>query len=424
MAAGTTGTAELTNSLQEILTIEAQFEAARTQVFGQFPMVPADGAISGPDAGQTVKMRFLPRLPIKTDTINEKADITPRKVGDEYVDITINEYGDAVQITKFAEIVTKGDLRSETGRRVAEQMVASLDRLAGRQYYEGQNFVFRANGVSARSGLDAANDTLADTTVGHSFLERLQTALRSSRTPGFREDSQGVDFYSTVIHPVLRPDVTETAGYITALQYQSGRDQLFNGELGDVRGLRIMVSEQAKVYPGAGTAAQSATTLSASAVAGATTITVADATGLAVGDVITVGTLEDGSTVTSETSASTTENVLITAVNSNTLTIAGLGFASSGIDTPGLRFAHSSGESVVEAALVAAIPVFGPQSVMKAYASEVGEFGMTKVTGPFDVLERFLNIAWYAVMGWNKTNGLWTARGEVATQVPHLVYNE
>ena len=178
MAAGTTGTAELTNSLQEILTIEAQFEAARTQVFGQFPMVPADGAISGPDAGQTVKMRFLPRLPLKTDTINEKADITPRKVGDEYVDITINEYGDAVQITKFAEIVTKGDLRSETGRRVAEQMVASLDRLAGRQYYEGQNFVFRANGVSARSGLDAANDTLADTTVGHSFLERLQTALQ------------------------------------------------------------------------------------------------------------------------------------------------------------------------------------------------------------------------------------------------------
>lgn len=420
----TTGTAELTNSLQEILTVEAQYEAARTQVFGQFPMIPADGAISGPDAGQTVRLRFLPRLPIKTDTINEKADITPRSVGDEKVDVTINEYGDAVQITKFAEIVTKGDLRSETSRRVAEQMVASLDRLAGRQYYEGNTFVFRANGVANRSDLDSTNDIMADSGVGTSFLERGSTALRSSRTPGFREDSTGVEFYSTVIHPVLRPDMVETAGYLPALQYQNGRDELFNGELGDIRGLRIMVSEQGKVYPGAGNTAQSATTLNGAVTEGATSIIVTSATGFAVGDIITIGTLEDGSTVTSETSANTTESVLITAVNGTTLTVAGLGYASSGIDTPGLRYDHANAESVVEADTVAAIPIFGPQSVMKAYATEVGEFGMAKVTGPFDVLERFLNIAWYAVMGWNATTGLWTARLEVATSQPHLVYNE
>ena len=420
----TIGSTDLTNSIQTILTVEAQFEAARTQVFGQFPMVPPDGAISGADAGQTVKMRFLPRLPNKTDTINEKADVTPQTLDDRGVEVSIDEYGAAVQLTKFAEIVLKGDVRSESAQRVAEQMVGSLDRLAGRQYYEGQNFVFRANAVSARSGLDASNDTLADSGVGTGFLERGSTALRSSRTPGFRQDSNGIEFYSTVINPALRPDITETAGYLPALQYQSGRDELFNGELGDVRGLRIMVSEQGKVYPGAGTAAQGATTLSASAAAGATTVVVTDATGLSVGKVITIGTLEDGSTVTSETSAATTENVLITGVASTTLTIAGLGFSTGGIDTPGLRYAHASGESVVEAALVAAIPIFGPNSVMKAYASEVGEFGQSVVSGPFDVLQRFVNIGWYAVMGWNKTTGLGTARLEVATQFPHLVYNE
>lgn len=420
----TTGSTDLTNSIQTILTVEAEYEAARTQVWGQFPMIPADGVISGPDAGRTVQLRFLPRLGIKTSVINEKADVTPELVGDKSVDVTIDEYGSAVQITKFAEIVLKGDVRSETAKRVAEQMVASLDRLAGRQYYEGNNFVFRANGVATRVLLDATNDILPDAGVGSSFLERGSTALRSARTPGFREDGTGIEFYSTVVSPVVRPDIVETAGYLSALQYQSGRDELFNGELGDVRGLRVMISEQGKVYPGAGTAAQAATTLSGSVAAGATTVVVTDATGLAVGDTITIGTLEDGATVTSETSASTTENVLITAVNSTTLTVAGLGYSSDGIDTPGLRYAHASGESVIEAATVAAIPIFGPESVMKAYASEVGEFGQSVVSGPYDVLQRFLNIGWYAVMGWNKTNGLWTARLEVATQFPHLVYNE
>lgn len=80
--------------------------------------------------------------------------------------------------------------------------------------------------------------------------------------------------------------------------------------------------------------------------------------------------------------------------------------------------------AVTEGDDVAAIPIFGPKSVMKAYASEVGEFGETKVTGPFDTLERFVNIGWYAVMGWNQTRGLWTVRLEVATTRRHIAVNE
>ena len=424
MPSNTTDTSARTNSIQEILSTGIQMEAARTQVWGQFPYVPEDGAIGGVDAGQTVTLRFQQRLPLATNTINELADVTPVRQTDNKVSVTINEYGAAAQTSRLAEVITKGNLRQEVVDNVGENMVASLDRIHGRQYYEGQNLVFRANGVANRSDLDSTNDVLSDSGVGMSFLARGTAALRAAKVPGFSRDGKGQEHYMTVIHTALAQDLPETSGYLPALQYQDGRETLFNGEMGEIRGLRFTESAQGKVYPGAGTVAQAATTLSSSAAKGATTIVVASASGLAVGDIITVGPVEDGSTITSETSASTTENVQITAVNSTTLTISGLGYSDGNIATPGLRYAHDSGEAVTEAALVAAIPLFGPKSVMKAFASEVGPFGEGKVSGPFDTLQRFMNFGWYALFGLAKTTGLGTVRLEVATRFPHLVINE
>lgn len=426
---GTTGTSERTNSIQSVLSTGIQHEVARTQTFGQFPYVPEDGAIpsGGAKAGQTVIMRFQQRMQLTPNTINERADITPERVTDNQVSVSINEYGNAVQDTMLATIITKGDLREELIHAIGENQTATLDRLAGRNYYEGQNLVFRANGVSARSGLDSTNDILSASGVGMSFLTRATAALRASRAPGFEMDGNGQSNYMSVIHTALAQDLPETSGYLAALQYQSGRDELFNGELGNIRGLRFVESAQGKVYPGAGATAQAATTISASVSAGATTCVVADATGIAVGDVITLGTVEPGTSSTESEATSTyagLESVLVTGVSGTTLTIAGLGYSSGNIATPGFRYDHASGTTVTEAALVAALPVFGPRSVMKAYAAEVGEFGEARITGPFDTLGRFHNFGWYAVMGWAKTNGLWTARLEVATKFPHLVVNE
>ncbi len=427
MASGTTGTAERTNSIQTILTTAMEFEVARGQVFGQFPKVPSDGAISGVDAGDTVQLRYQKRLPLSTGTINEKADITPRKVTDDKVSVSLNEYGDTTQISRFGEIVTKGNLKAEVSKAVADQLVGSMDSLAGRQYYEGNPVVFRANANTSRSGLDSTNDVLSASGVGMSFLARATSTLRGAGTPGFQTDGMGMNHYATVIHTALGQDLPDTSGYLPALQYKDGVDTLFNGEMGEIRGLRFTESEQGKVYPGAGATAQSATTLNGAVVAGATSVVYTSNTGLTVGDIWTLGTLEDGVTVATEPEVDgndPVESFLVTAVASSTATVVGFGNASSGIDAPGLRYDHASLAPLTEADLVAAIPVFGPDSVMKAYASEIGEFGQGVVSGPFDSLKRFLNIGWYAVMGWNRTHGLWTVRLEVATKFPAIAINE
>jgi hypothetical protein len=145
-----------------------------------------------------------------------------------------------------------------------------------------------------------------------------------------------------------------------------------------------------------------------------------------VGDYITLGTLEAAvtSTETSSAAVKRLETVLIISVSGTTLGVAGMGYASAAAQTPGLKYDHPTGESVIEAALVAAIPIFGPSSVMKAYAVPIGPFGQAVVSGPFDTLQRFHNVGWKATVGWAKTMGLWTVRLEVACASPSIVVNE
>lgn len=425
--ASTTGTAERTNSIQTLLTTDMMYEAARTQIWGQFPRIAPEGELSGARKGSTINVRFQQRLPFNTDTINEKADITPRQVTDNVSAISINEYGDAVQYSNFLTLVQMGDARKEIGKAIADQHVGSLDRLAGRQYYEGNTVVLRANSVAARVNLDSTSDILSNSGVGMSFIAQGISILRGQGAPGFTSDSNGQAKYATVIHTALAQDLPETSGYLPALQYREGAMTLFNGEMGELRGLRFTESVQGKVYPGAGTAAQAATTITAAVSAGGTSFVVADATGISVGDFVTLGTVEDGSTATTETYSAAVkrlETVLVTGVSGTTITVAGMGYAAGAAQTPGLRYDHPSGETVTEAALVAAIPIFGPESVMKAYAVPEGPFGHAVVSGPFDTLQRFHNVGWYFVGGWAKTMGLWTVRLEVATAKPSIVIKE
>ena len=425
--ATTTGTAERLNSIQTLLTTDMMYEASRMQVWGQFPKIAPEGELSGARKGSTIDIRFQQRLPINTKELDEKADITPRHVGDNKTTISIKAYGDAVQYTNFLTLVQMGDARKEIGKAIADQHVGSLDRLAGRNYYQGNTVVLRANNVAARVDLDSTNDVLSNSGVGMSFVAQALAMLRGQGAPGFSTDGNGQSKYATVVHTAVAQDLPETNGYLAALQNREGAMTLFNGEMGDIRGLRFTESEQGKVYPGAGTAAQAATTITAAVSAGGTSIVVADATGLAVGNMITLGTLEDGSTITTEDQTAAVErleNVMITAVNGTTLTVAGMGFASGAAQTPGLRYDHPSGESVIEAALVAAIPIFGPESVMKAYAVPEGPFGHAVVSGPYDTLQRFHNVGWYFVGGWAKTMGLWTVRLEVACAKSSIVINQ
>jgi hypothetical protein len=166
------------------------------------------------------------------------------------------------------------------------------------------------------------------------------------------------------------------------------------GETYRIAGLRFIPSQYAKMFVGAGLPAQGATTLTGAHAAGSTTIEVGANTGFAVGEYLTVGTLESGTTA-----YHTTEQVRITGINSTTISIYGAGKEGDPDDT-GLKFAHANGASVIESQNICALPIMGPESVIVAYSSTVGwegEFGT--VPAPTQLPGRFINHYWYWVGG-------------------------
>jgi hypothetical protein len=115
----------------------------------------------------------------------------------------------------------------------------------------------------------------------------------------------------------------------------------------------------------------------------ATTIVVAANTNMDVGDRVLIGSHETGNT-----HYPTNEIVTIAGINSTTITIAGEG--ANG----GLRFDHATGVAVSNDDNVGTIVFGGPESLMKAYDPQVGEYG--DVVGPKKegLLNQFESLSW------------------------------
>jgi hypothetical protein len=117
---------------------------------------------------------------------------------------------------------------------------------------------------------------------------------------------------------------------------------------------------------GAANASAISTTLSAASAAGATSITVASATNIDVGDWIDVGTAQTGN----ESDATiVTEGAYVKSVSGTTIGVVGSG------PLGGLRYAHASAIAVSNADSVHLATFGGPNSLAKVYSGELGEYG-------------------------------------------------
>jgi hypothetical protein len=108
--------------------------------------------------------------------------------------------------------------------------------------------------------------------------------------------------------------------------------------------------------------------------AGATACTVASGTSLAVGDYISIGTLEEAGTLNTTTGVTSNrhEMVQLLSVSTNDLTFIGVGTPDSATNT-GCRFAHDTGVAVTEAYTVAAVPICGSESILGTYSEMFGK---------------------------------------------------
>ena len=359
------------------------------------------------DRGSSWNFPIYRLLVPATDTLSQTSDVTPVTFEDDNVSISLAEYGNAVRRAVMVEATAFTDTTKAMSKLIAINRAESIELLV-RAQFSGGSRVYRPSGV--------ARTSLTRSTAAHLLtddnLHNIRAMAAHGRMPRMDDGS-----FAAIIPDSLAASVQVETAWLTAAQYnlggKSGLD-LVTGEIGQLAGVRFVVSPWGKMYWGGGTAAQAATTTTAAVAAGAVQVTVTSATGLAVGNYILVGTKE----------AVDSEAVQITSIASSpTLDILGIG--NDEVSNTGFKFAHASGAAVTEGENVGALILVGPDAVGKVWSSITGSNGKTAVTVPsLAVPERFTDFSWRLIAGYGRIRNWGMIRAEFATPFDTLGYTE
>lgn len=386
-----TTTTTLSNSVQ--IKYQAEYILAAKQML-YYDQLSYNVEKANMIKGSSIKVPFYFDLPPNVTTVPQTSDITPRTMADTLVEFTPYLYGDAVQLSEQLRRTAFTDVEKAAAALVGRQAGKSVDYLARTAATQG-TWVRYGGSATSRATCDAVNDQLAysDFITSASFLSDM----------GAEPVSNG-KFLVVLGHPVLK-DILEDSVVQALASYQKG-EIILNGEIGTLGGVKIVVTNWAKRFYGAGAANDSiATTVATTAIVpGATTFRAAADTSISVGDWLTFGSIESSTTEYPET-----ELVQVVSGSSSPFTITGGG--ANG----GFKFAHAIGDSIKDNDTVHAVCFYGAKSIGKVFSPDTGNLGKVLPPKTTGMLDQFLTLPWKWFGGYNRTAENRMLRVEVAT---------
>ena len=329
---------------------------------------PAKQAIPG----STVVLQKYVDLDAKTSTLTETVDpdavalSTPTSVT-----VTLNEYGNAVLVTRALELFSLADVDPAIANIIAYNLADSIDQVAMTTLRSGTNNIYAGNATSVVT-TDAAD------TLDSADIRKAVAKLRSNKAKGRRGNAYWVGIHPEVSHD-LRAE-TGAAGWRDPHNY-STPENIYAGEIGQYEGAFFV--ESPRLYSTKSGADQTALTTTAVTVAGvsaAFTFGVASsaviATRAEVGDKISGTGVGTSAKITAISTSGSTTTFTVDVANSAAVTATTV-------------------VTVTPVTRVFSTIVCGKQALAQAVAEEPHV-----VIGPVvDKLMRFRPMGWYGVLG-------------------------
>jgi N4-gp56 family major capsid protein len=324
--------------------------------------------------GQTVVLQRYVDLDQATSTLGETVDpdavalSTPTSVT-----VTLNEYGNAVLVTRALELFSLADVDPAIANIIAYNLADSIDSVAMTTLRSGSNNIFAGN-ATAVANVDAAD------TIDSADIRRAVAKLRSNKAKARRGS-----LYWTGIHPEVSHDLRAETGNLgwnfVHAQSNPAVNNIWAGEIGDYEGAFFV--ESPRLYNAKTGADQTPLATTAVTVAGTSagfTFGVASSSVIAsraeVGDKIAGTGIAAAAKITAiETSGNTTT---ITVDTANTAAVTA---TTTVTVTPVTRVFDTI--------------VCGAQAMAEAVAEEP-HIVIGNVT---DKLMRFRPMGWYGVLG-------------------------
>ena len=229
--------AEMKTFYDMTLIDEAQAALVHDQ-FGQKRPIPKNG-------GKTIEFRKFAALTKALTPLTEGVTPDGKGLTVSTITATVAQYGDYITQSDVLELTSLDNTILEATKLLGRQAGLTLDTIVRNVMQSGNNVTYcpkvAADGaetaVTSRSGLDAT----CQLTV--KVLQQVVAKLRAQNAPTINGK------YVAIIHPYVAYDLMRDPEWIDAHKYAKP-DNLYEGEIGEVAGIRFVQTSEAKIYSG------------------------------------------------------------------------------------------------------------------------------------------------------------------------------
>ena len=229
-------TAEMKTFYDMTLIDEATSNLVHDQ-FGQKRPIPKNG-------GKTIEFRKFAPLAKATTPLTEGVTPDGKSLAVSTITATVNQYGDFITQSDVLELTSLDNTILEATKLLGRQAGLTLDTVVRDVLNSGTNVTYcpkvaggTETAVTTRAGLD----TTSQLTV--KVIQQVVAKLRGQNAPTIGGK------YVAIIHPYVAYDLMRDPEWIDAHKYANPTN-LYEGEIGEIAGVRFVQTTEAKVYDG------------------------------------------------------------------------------------------------------------------------------------------------------------------------------
>lgn len=207
--------------------------------FGQKRPIPANG-------GKTIEFRKFAPLAKAVTPLTEGVTPDGKSLTVSTITATVNQYGDYITQSDVLELTALDNTILEATKLLGRQAGATLDTVVRNVLQSGTNVTYCpkvASGVETAVTSRANLDATAQLTVD--VVQQVVAKLRAQNAPTINGK------YVAIIHPYVAYDLMRDPEWIDAHKYAQPTN-LYEGEIGEIAGVRFVQTTEAKIYTGSG----------------------------------------------------------------------------------------------------------------------------------------------------------------------------
>ena len=212
---------------------EAQANLVHDQ-FGQKRPIPKNG-------GKKIEFRKFASLPKATTPLTEGVTPDGKSLNVTAIEAEVAQYGDYITQSDVLELTALDNTIVEATTVLGNQAGLTLDTITRNVLQSGTYVYYAPKGdgtaVTSRANLDATCKLTVAT------IKKVAALLKGNNAPKINGD------YVCIIHPYVAFDIMNDPEWIDAHKYTTS-ENIYNGEIGKIAGVRFVESTEAKIYDG------------------------------------------------------------------------------------------------------------------------------------------------------------------------------